>query len=272
MRSMPMLTTLAAAVATISTFSSNAAEPATANATPIALHCPRLIDTEAGKLLGESTIVIDGKRIREVRSGHVSVDGAQDIELKDVTCMPGLIDSHTHLTDRPVPPRTTISSAGTRPTTRSAARSMRDARSRPVSPRCAMSATTTTTRCRCAMRSMPASFQARASSPPAPRSAQPAATPIDTNGYRHDLAGDPGREGRHHQFARRCVESGAPALQEWRGPDQDHAFRRRARRKLQRGQRATDDCGNPGRGRRRARLWLHRGRTRARRRRQSAAR
>ena len=64
----------------------------------IALHCPRLIDTEAGKLLGETTIVIDGKRIKEVRSGHASVAGAQDIELKDVTCLPGLIDSHTHLT------------------------------------------------------------------------------------------------------------------------------------------------------------------------------
>ena len=64
----------------------------------VALHCTRLIDTEAGKLLGESTIVIDGKRIKEVRSGHASVAGAQDIELKDVTCLPGLIDSHTHLT------------------------------------------------------------------------------------------------------------------------------------------------------------------------------
>jgi imidazolonepropionase-like amidohydrolase len=69
----------------------------------IALHCPRLIDTSAGKLLGESTIVIDGARIKEVRSGHADVAGAKAIELHDVTCMPGLIDSHVHLTDETSP-------------------------------------------------------------------------------------------------------------------------------------------------------------------------
>jgi imidazolonepropionase-like amidohydrolase len=107
MRSMQMIAAIAAAaaVATISTFPGKAAEPATPNASLVALHCPRLIDTDAGKLLGESTIVIDGKRIREVRSGHVSVDGAQNIELKDVTCLPGLIDSHVHLTDETSPNR-----------------------------------------------------------------------------------------------------------------------------------------------------------------------
>ena len=65
---------------------------------PVALHCTRLIDTDAGKLLGESTIVIDGKRIKEIRAGHADVAGAQSIELKDQTCLPGLIDSHVHLT------------------------------------------------------------------------------------------------------------------------------------------------------------------------------
>ena len=64
----------------------------------VALHCTRLIDTDAGKLLGESTIVIDGKRIKEIRAGHADVAGAQSIELKDQTCLPGLIDSHVHLT------------------------------------------------------------------------------------------------------------------------------------------------------------------------------
>jgi imidazolonepropionase-like amidohydrolase len=65
----------------------------------IALHCPRLLDVDAGKLLGETTVVIDGTRIKEVRSGHADIAGAQAIDLHDVTCLPGLIDSHVHLTD-----------------------------------------------------------------------------------------------------------------------------------------------------------------------------
>jgi imidazolonepropionase-like amidohydrolase len=76
-----------------------------ASASLVALHCPRLIDTDAGKLLGETTIVIEGKRIKEVKAGHADVAGAQSIELKDQTCMPGLIDSHVHLTDETSPNR-----------------------------------------------------------------------------------------------------------------------------------------------------------------------
>ena len=60
-------------------------------AEPIALHCPRLLDVDAGKLLGETTVVVDGSRIKEVRSGHADISGAQVIELHDVTCLPGLI-------------------------------------------------------------------------------------------------------------------------------------------------------------------------------------
>ena len=35
----------------------------------IALHCGHLFDANAGKLLGETTIIIDGKRIKEVKTG-----------------------------------------------------------------------------------------------------------------------------------------------------------------------------------------------------------
>jgi imidazolonepropionase-like amidohydrolase len=64
----------------------------------IALHCAQLLDTTAAKLLGESTVVVDGRRIREVIAGRASVPGAVDVELAGRTCLPGLIDSHTHLT------------------------------------------------------------------------------------------------------------------------------------------------------------------------------
>ena len=67
------------------------------------LHCPRLVDVDAGKLLGDTTVVIEGTRIKEVRNGHADVAGAKAIELHDVTCLPGLIDSHVHLTDETSP-------------------------------------------------------------------------------------------------------------------------------------------------------------------------
>lgn len=69
----------------------------------IALHCGHLIDTDAGKMLGATTVVVAGARIRDVRSGIVEVAGARAIDLKDATCLPGLIDSHTHLTGQTSP-------------------------------------------------------------------------------------------------------------------------------------------------------------------------
>jgi imidazolonepropionase-like amidohydrolase len=94
------ITLLAAAIAALTI-----ADVVVAADTPelVALHCPHLIDTDAGKLLGETTIVIDGARIKEVRSGHADIAGAKSIELRDVTCLPGLIDSHVHLTDETSP-------------------------------------------------------------------------------------------------------------------------------------------------------------------------
>jgi imidazolonepropionase-like amidohydrolase len=75
------------------------ADKSTAAAEVKTIHCAHLIDTDAGKLLGESTIVIEGARIKEVRRGKADVAGAkQVIDLPTSTCLPGLIDSHVHLT------------------------------------------------------------------------------------------------------------------------------------------------------------------------------
>jgi imidazolonepropionase-like amidohydrolase len=63
----------------------------------LAVRCGHLVDTQAGVLLGETTIVIDGQRIRDVVAGDHAPAGAEQIDLSTATCLPGLIDSHTHL-------------------------------------------------------------------------------------------------------------------------------------------------------------------------------
>jgi imidazolonepropionase-like amidohydrolase len=68
-----------------------------------AVQCGQLVDTQAGKLLGETTVIIEGKRVREVAAGRKAPAGATVIDLSDQTCMPGLIDSHTHITGQTSP-------------------------------------------------------------------------------------------------------------------------------------------------------------------------
>jgi imidazolonepropionase-like amidohydrolase len=91
--------TLLCASVSGSALASDAAAPALVTA----LHCGHLIDTAAGKVLGATTIVIEGGRIRDVESGSETPPGAKAIDLQDQTCMPGLIDSHTHLTGQTSP-------------------------------------------------------------------------------------------------------------------------------------------------------------------------
>jgi len=80
------------------------AEETTAAAPALtALHCGHLLDPVAGAMLGPTTIVIEGKRVREVSGGSVTPAGATPIDLTTQTCLPGLIDSHTHLTDQTSP-------------------------------------------------------------------------------------------------------------------------------------------------------------------------
>ena len=76
-----------------------AATSTAALAAPVYIHAGRLIAVPGKAPLGPSTIVVDNGRIVEVRDGHSAPPaGASAIDLSGKTVLPGLIDSHVHLT------------------------------------------------------------------------------------------------------------------------------------------------------------------------------
>jgi imidazolonepropionase-like amidohydrolase len=76
----------------------DAQPPAAPAAAPLtAIRAGRLLDPDAGRILTNQIILVDGTRIREVGSSVQIPAGAQVIDLSNLTVMPGLVDAHNHL-------------------------------------------------------------------------------------------------------------------------------------------------------------------------------
>lgn len=73
--------------------------PTIALAQTTIIHAGRLIDVPGKAPRGPSTIVVEDGLIISVADGHAQIpDNAEFIDLSDQTVLPGLIDSHVHLT------------------------------------------------------------------------------------------------------------------------------------------------------------------------------
>jgi imidazolonepropionase-like amidohydrolase len=67
----------------------------------VAIKAGRVLDVRSGQMLSNAFILIEGERITAVGANVTVPMGAEVIDLKTMTILPGLIDCHTHLTFEP---------------------------------------------------------------------------------------------------------------------------------------------------------------------------
>ena len=67
-------------------------------ATETIIHAGRMLDVNAGKVLVEVSVSIEGNKITNISEGYIRAhQGSTVIDLKEYTLLPGLMDMHTHL-------------------------------------------------------------------------------------------------------------------------------------------------------------------------------
>lgn len=67
----------------------------------LALRCARVFDGESAEVLRDAVVLIRAGRIVAVGADVAVPADVPRLELPEHTCLPGLVDLHTHLTDRP---------------------------------------------------------------------------------------------------------------------------------------------------------------------------
>lgn len=62
------------------------------------IYCGHWVDTEAGKVEGKATIIVDADTITALRNGWIDAPSdVKTVDLKDKWVLPGLIDMHVHI-------------------------------------------------------------------------------------------------------------------------------------------------------------------------------
>ncbi|MEO8449941.1 MAG: amidohydrolase family protein [Gemmatimonadota bacterium] len=75
------------------------ASVASAQEETVALRCGRLIDGRSTTPLANATVVVQGGRVVAAGANPSVPNGAREVDLRTMTCLPGLIDLHTHLSN-----------------------------------------------------------------------------------------------------------------------------------------------------------------------------